>query len=139
MKYEFVNSRIAEEIGGRFETSPASVRAMCVMARITYRKKDEGGDCDPSIVDPNPIVNDDVVEIFHRARQRMDAPQPMEQKAKRDWWWAVKFLSLLIIALPITYCLNQKQPETPEQKLNREIREGQRAVCEKWGKMVEGC
>ncbi len=135
MKYDFVNAGVAKAVAEKFPDviTPTQTRALAVWAGLTY-----SGDKDAvaSIVNSDPDVDEALLD-------RLCAPavQHVEVQAKPsfDWDKIISGLVILIIALPIAYCVNQPTRETPERKLEREIREGQRAVCDKWGKTVEGC
>ena len=95
----------------------------------------------PRIVFPQAAADEAEVDRHFAREAELVAALADFTKSKREINWDsyIKWLFILVIALPLAFCLSQPSHETKEQKLNREIREGQRAVCDKWGKLADGC
>lgn len=88
----------------------------------------------------------EIVDAEHRRKEREDWIASRERQRTGSADWKSNLVPMGCMALIVFVALyvvisiaGGGSPQTPQQRLEQQMKEGQRDVCRKWGSLADGC
>jgi hypothetical protein len=144
LMYDAMTKPLSNEVAARHGTRPVIVRRIATMAGLPVDLSKTPRSPSPKLTNLIPIVSDalvDEVATYHSQEvsdQRYRESRLEDQRRNRPTFWAslvgyLPILFMLGLALLIVINYGGAPSRTAEERLQQKMREGQAAVCDKWG------